>query len=148
MRQSLRTWSSVLDVSCANRFYSKAAVPGCSRGCHSLEHKPLAAAHVPAPCSSMEQGLWWLPRVFGVSHLGCSSSFLFSHYFHNSCGSLRRGASPSERWLFVHQRHYKHARRTYLIFLLSFFNDKLGSVYPLSSRHKGAGVPQTVTSKK
>lgn len=69
-------------------------------------------------------------------------------YFHNSCGSLRRGASPCEQWLFIHQRHYKHARRTYLIFLLSFFNDKLGSVYPLSSRHKGAGVPQTVTSKK
>lgn len=111
-------------------------------------HWPLAAARVPAPCSSMEQRLWWLPRVFGVSRLGCSSSFLFSHYFHNSCGSLRRGASPCERWLFVHQRHYKHARRTYLIFLLSFFNDKLGSVYPLSSRHKGAGVPQTVTSKK
>lgn len=54
-RQSLRTRSAVLDVSCANGFYSKAAVPDFSRGSHSLEQEPLAPGAVPVPAPSCSQ---------------------------------------------------------------------------------------------
>lgn len=108
-------------------------------------HQPLALPLCQQHDLPWSRGSGSFPGLW-VYHLGCSSLFIFSYYSLNSCCSLRPSTPPCHLWLFVHQRYLLVCNKD--IFRISFFHDKLGSVYTLSSRHKGAAVPQITTSKK
>lgn len=76
-RQSLRTWSGILNISCTNMFfYTKAAVT-CQRpvplgtdALRYLSRRPVGAAPAPAPRSSMERVPWYTSKSCSVQTPG------------------------------------------------------------------------------
>lgn len=156
-RQSFRTWSGILAASCTNVFYRKAAVT-CQRvaalGTDALWYVSrwrMGAAPASAPSYPAER-LLWDAEAFGFNHLDCSSVYLLSHYFPNGILSMWL---LEVRWFSVWTVAIRTPKALFMckkdifnIGFLSFFNDKLRSVYSLSSRHKGAMMPCTSDDHK
>lgn len=127
--QGLRTQRGVLDVSCAERFYSTAAVRAWLLWRLTLSGT-WASSHWLLPLCQQHTHPWSRALVasqgLGVNHVSRSSLFLFLYCSPNSCHSLRPGTSPCGLWLFVHQRLLLACNKD--VFRNSFFHDKLGSV--------------------